>query len=372
MATGLLLLNLGTPDAPTPTAVRRYLREFLSDPRVLDMNRVGRALLLNLIILPFRPKKSAHAYQQVWDATRGSPLMYHSRDLTTQVAAALGPDWKVELAMRYGSPSIPDAMARLRAAAVDRIVVLPLFPQAASSSSGTAVARVMELAGTDWNVPALTVVPAFHDDPGFLDAFAAVGRPVLAELRPDHVLFSYHGLPERHMHKGDATGAHCLHKADCCAALGPVNHQCYRAHCYATSRGLASRLGLIPAAGELVGPGEAAATADGAIPYSSAFQSRLTKIPWIRPYTDHVLDELARRGVKRLAVFCPAFVADCLETLEEIGLRAREQFRAAGGDELVLVPSLNSSPAWVEAVCALARQHAGDGRGVRPAALRVA
>ncbi|MCX5747580.1 MAG: ferrochelatase [Proteobacteria bacterium] len=333
--TGLLLINLGTPDEPTTPAVRRYLREFLGDPRVLDMNGIGRALLLNLIILPTRPAKSAHAYQSIWDAKRGSPLMYHSQDLAAGVAAQLGAPWQVELAMRYGSPSIPDAITRLRDCT--RIVVLPLFPQYASSSTGTAVARVMELAGAAWNVPPIDLVPAFFDDPGFIASFEAVAKPVLAAFRQDHVLFSYHGLPERHIRKSDPTGTTCLTDG-CCDRFATAN--CYRAQCYATTRSLVPLLGL----------------AEGA--YSTCFQSRLGKTPWIQPFTDVLLDEIAKKGVKRLAVMCPAFVADCLETIEEIGMRAKEQFLAAGGEDLVLVPSLNATPVWVDAVSAIARRHA--------------
>ncbi|HVK88596.1 MAG TPA: ferrochelatase [Kofleriaceae bacterium] len=338
MAHGLLLINLGTPDEPTTPAVRRYLREFLGDPRVLDMNSVGRALLLNAVILPTRPAKSAEAYRAIWDAERGSPLLYHSRDLVTAVAERLGAEWRVELAMRYGKPSIERGLDALVAANVDRIIVLPLFPQYASSSTGTAVARVMELAGKKWNVPALDVVPAFFDDPGFLDAFAAVGRPALDAAAPDHVLFSFHGLPVRQITKTDATGAHCFASASCCDTL--ANPHCYRAQCYATARWLAQRLAL---------PAER---------YTVTFQSRLGRTPWIQPFTDVVLDELAKAGTKRLAVFCPAFVADCLETVEEIGIRAKAQWKAAGGEELVLVPSLNATPAWVDAIAAIAERHA--------------
>lgn len=339
MATGLLLINLGTPDQPTTPAVRRYLREFLSDPRVIDINPVGRALLLNLIILPFRPKKSAHAYQSIWDPKRGSPLMYHSRDLAAGVASALGADWKVELAMRYGSPSIPAGIEALRAAGIDRIVVLPLFPQYAASSTGTALARVFQVAGQDWNTPWLDVVPPFYEDPGFLSAFAAVARAHGIE-KADHVLLSFHGLPERHVRKSDATGAHCLAQSSCCDRLVDANRNCYRAQCFATARGIARALEL---------PDDRTTV---------CFQSRLGRTPWIKPYTDEVIDQLARRGVKHLAVMCPAFVADCLETVEEIGMRAKEQFLAAGGQQLTMIPSLNSSPQWIEAVAALVRPHA--------------
>ena len=336
MATGLLLVNLGTPDAPTTRAVRRYLAEFLSDPRVLDGNPVGRWLLLHGVILRFRPAKSAHAYRSIWDAERGSPLLAHSRDLAAGVARALGDGWVVELAMRYGRPAIAAALERLRAAAVDRIVVFPLFPQYAASSTATAVARVMELAATGWDVPAIDVVPAFHADAGFLAAWQAVAAPALEAARADHVLFSFHGLPERQIRKSDPSGD-CL-RDGCCERLGAANAGCYRAQCYATARALAERLGV----------------AD----YTVCFQSRLGRTPWIQPHTDALIAELATKGVKRLAVLCPAFVADCLETLEEIGIRARAQWKAAGGEELVLVPSLNATPAWVDAVAALAERHA--------------
>jgi protoporphyrin/coproporphyrin ferrochelatase len=338
---GLLLLNLGTPDEPTAPAVRRYLREFLSDPRVLDINPIGRAALLNLVILPRRPAQSAEAYRKIWDPTRGSPLLFHSQDLTRQVSEALGSSWRVELAMRYGQPSIAGALDRFRQAGIDRLVVFPLFPQYAASSTGSALEAVLGQIAPRWNVPPVSVVPAFYDDPGFIAAFAAVGAPVLADARPDHILFSFHGLPERHMRKSDESGRHCLTSSSCCDAIDGANRNCYRAQCYATARALAAALSLEPDR------------------WTVTFQSRLGRTPWIQPYTDLVIPELAARGTRRLAVFCPAFVADCLETLEEIGIRAREQFRAAGGEELTLVPSLNSSPGWVAAVVALSRRPPG-------------
>ncbi len=327
MPTGLLLINLGTPDAPTTPAVRRYLREFLSDPRVIDINPISRALLLNIFILPRRPAKSAEAYRQVWDDERGSPLLAHSKDLAAAVQRGLGEDWRVVLAMRYGSPSIAAGIEALRGC--DRIVAMPLFPQHAMSSTETAIARVAELGAEP------QYIQAFYADPGFLDAFVTVAAPVLADARPDHVLFSFHGLPERQIKKtGDAR---CLVDAGCCDRPAVLS-TCYRAQCFATARALVARLGV------------------GA--HTVCFQSRLGRTPWLRPHTDVVLDELARAGTKRLAVMCPAFVADCLETLEEIGIRARAQFRAAGGEELVLVPSLNATPVWVDAVCTMARRQA--------------
>ncbi len=335
--TGLLLINLGTPDEPRPREVRRYLKQFLSDPRVLDIHPVWRFLLLHLFILPFRPKQSAHAYRKVW-SERGSPLLHFSRELAAAVGKRLGAKWKVELGMRYGQPSIASALERLRAAGADDIVVVPLYPQYSSASTGSSVEEVFRLAGKLWVVPNLSFVGPFYDHPGFLDAFAARGAPIIAAERPDHVLFSFHGLPERHLHKADASGRHCLASPTCCDAIVPQNRHCYRAQCCATARSLAARLDLEPSR------------------WSVSFQSRLGRTPWIRPYTDLVLVELARRGLGRVVVFSPAFVADCLETLEEIGIRGRDAFVAAGGQSLTLVPSLNAGPDWVEAVVQLIQQ----------------
>jgi len=336
---GLVLCNLGTPDDPSPGAVRRYLREFLADPRVLDINAVGRWLLLNLIILPTRPKKSAAAYQQIW-GERGSPLLWHSQDLVAAVRQRLGAGWAVELAMRYQKPSIASAMEALRAAGADRIVFFPLYPQYSASSTGSSIDEAFRVASRPWVTPTLSFIEPFYDDPGFIRAFAERGAPLLAADKPDHVLFSFHGLPERHMHKADDTGRHCLASAGCCDAIVPANRHCYRAQCFATARALAARLGL---------PAEA---------WSISFQSRLGRTPWILPHTDRVLPELVAQGKKRVVVFCPAFVADCLETLEEIGIRAKRDFLAAGGDSLTLVPSLNATPAWVDAVVGLVRRQA--------------
>ncbi len=337
---GVLLINLGTPEAPESGPVRRYLREFLSDPRVLDLHPVARWLLLNIVILPVRPARSAEAYRKVW-MKEGSPLLVHSRALASAVAGRLAGEYEVELAMRYGQPSLPEAVKALRARGVTEFVILPLYPQEAASSTSSTLARVYEILGEAWDVAPVRAVPAFHDHPGFLDAFAEVARPVIAEARADHVLFSYHGLPERHMRKSDPSGRHCLASAGCCDVLSDVNRRCYRAQCFATTRALAERLKL-----ESGG-------------YTVSFQSRLGRTPWIHPYTDVVLPELAKRGVRRLAVMCPAFVADCLETLEEVGLRAQEQFLASGGESLTLVPSLNAHPAWVDAVVRLVREADG-------------
>ncbi len=332
--TGALLINLGTPEAPEPGPVRRYLREFLSDPRVIDINPIGRWLLLNLIILPIRPARSAAAYRKVW-TPQGSPLLVHGRDLTAAVQQRL-PDWEIRLAMRYGKPSLREGLAALRAAGCDRIVAMPLYPQFASSSTGSTVEALYAEVGRHWNTPFVTVVPPFYEHPGFIEALSERGRPVLDELDPEHVLFSFHGLPVRHVTKSAPSGC-CRVDETCCAAITPENQNCYRAQCFATARALAKELGL------------------DQDDYTVSFQSRLGRTEWIKPYTDVVIEEMAKRGVKRLAVFCPAFVADCLETLEEIGMEADKSFREAGGDRLELIPAVNATDRWADGVAALLR-----------------
>lgn len=335
---GVLLLNVGTPDAPTTPAVRRYLAEFLGDPRVFDIAAIPRWLLLHGVILRRRPALSAHAYRTVW-TDEGSPLLVFSRRLAAGLQRALGERFEVVLGMRYRSPSIPEAFERFRAAGIDRIVLFPLYPQYASATTGTSLEACYRLAARPWNTPHLSVVPPFYDDPGTIDAFAEIGRPILEETGADHVLFSFHGLPTRQVRKGDESGgSHCLKPGwSCCASIVHANRSCYRAHCTATARALATRLGL----------------KDGG--WTMTFQSRVGKEVWVEPYTDVTIAELPKRGVRRLAVFSPAFVADCLETLEEIGIRARESFLAAGGETFHLVPSLNDHPRWIEAAARLVR-----------------
>lgn len=334
---GLLLINLGTPDAPTPGAVRRYLREFLNDPRVVDIHPIARALLVNVIILPLRPRRSAAAYQKVW-GERGSPLLVNSRDLTEAVQARLGAGWRVRLGMRYGNPSLRAALDEL-VGHVERLVVLPLYPQQAMSSTGSSLSEVFSQLAELPTAPPVCVTEPFYDDPGFLDAFAGRGRPILEKEKPDHVLFSFHGLPERQMRKADPSGSYCLASADCCAQITATNRGCYRAQCFATAKLLAARLGIAPA------------------DYTICFQSRLGRTPWITPHTDVVLPELVKQGKRRVVVFCPAFVADCLETLEEIAIRGNEDFRRVGGESLTLVPSLNAEPEWADAVVGLVKRH---------------
>ncbi len=330
---GLLLVNLGTPDSPTTADVRRYLREFLSDPRVIDIPAPVRWLLLNLVILPRRPARSAEAYRKIW-TDEGSPLLVHGQNLARAVRSAL-PDVDVELAMRYGSPSLQQGLERLEQAGCEEIIVFPLYPQFASSTTGSTLEAIYRTLAERWNTPSLRVVPPFYDHPAFIEALAKVGSEVLQQVQPDHILFSFHGLPKRHLHRSSSDGS-CLAREDCCMHMHAGNRHCYRAQCFATARALIAHLGL---------PDEQT---------TISFQSRLGAGEWIQPYTDEVLPKLAAAGVKKLAVFCPAFVADCLETLEEIGMQADETFRAAGGESLHLIPCLNAHPVWVDAVVKLA------------------
>ncbi|HYU32781.1 MAG TPA: ferrochelatase [Thermoanaerobaculia bacterium] len=330
---GLLLINLGTPDAPRPPEVRRYLRELLSDPRVMDMPGLLRFLLLELVILPRRPRASAAAYQKIW-SPEGSPLLVHGRALAAKVQERLGDAVQVELAMRYGNPSIADALDRFAEAGVSRLVMFPLYPQYSSAATGSSIERVLRLAAGRWNTPYLQIIPPFYDHPAYVEARAAVARPFL-DPAPERVFFSFHGLPERQIRKSDPSGNHCLVRADCCAEVEPANRYCYRAQCHAAARLLAERLG-VPEERRIV-----------------CFQSRLGRAPWLSPKTDEVLAAEARRGVRR-AVVIPAFVTDCLETLEELAIRGVEIWRRNGGETLQVVPALNASDRFADAVAEIA------------------
>lgn len=333
--TGVLLLNVGSPDAPRTPEVRRYLRQFLSDPRVFDVPAWKRQLILNLFILPFRPRKSAEAYRAVW-SEEGSPLLAITGAFAEGLRREL-PGFQVEMGMAYGRPSIAEGLDKLLNAGVSRVILAPMFPQYASATTGSVLEAAYKAAAAQYNVPPLVTVPAFFDNPGFLDAWTVLARPCLGEFEPDHLLFSYHGLPERQIRKGDPSGAHCLAREDCCETAVPANQYCYRRHCMETTKGLVERLNLDPAR------------------YSVSFQSRLGRDPWLAPATDERIAALAESGVKRLAVLCPAFVADCLETIEEIGMQGKETFLEHGGEDYALVPCLNSAPEWVRAFADLLR-----------------
>ena len=331
---GVLLVNLGSPSSTQVADVKRYLNQFLMDPYVVDLPWPLRRLLVSLI-LATRPKASAHAYASIW-WDEGSPLVVISRRVQQALQQRL--DMPVELAMRYGEPSIEQGLlAQAQRPGVREVLFMPQYPQHADSTITTSVEeakRVIAKHGLDLK---LNVVPAFYNRPEYIAALAQSVQPYLAEGF-DHLLLSYHGLPERHLRKADPTGSHCLASGDCCERASAATATCYRAHCSHVSRELAAALGLESAQ------------------WSQAFQSRLGRDKWIEPYTEARIDELAAQGVKRLLVACPAFVADCIETPEEIGDRAREQFIAAGGEELVLIPCLNDQPQWIDVLAAWARE----------------
>ena len=334
--TGLLLINLGTPESPHPSHVREYLREFLMDPRVIDLPVWKRWLVVQAILIS-RPRASGEAYAKIW-TEQGSPLLVHSRALAEKVAQRLG-GATVELAMRYGNPSIAAALQRLRNNGVDKVVAFPLYPQYSSAANGSSLDKVFTEAAKLWNVPDIETIPPFYDDPGFIAACAARARPVIESADPEKIYFSFHGLPERHIVKSDESGTHCLRSADCCTRIGSANRHCYRAQCHATARLLSERLGI---------PDEKRVV---------CFQSRLGRDPWIRPYTDEIMIEHARAGVKRAVIVSPAFVADCLETLEELGIRAVADWMANGGVRLDLVPCVNSHDLWVDALLDIVRRN---------------
>ena len=328
----LLLVNLGSPASTDVADVRRYLNQFLMDPYVIDLPWPLRRLLVSLILAK-RPKESAHAYASIW-WPEGSPLVVLSQRLTE----AVRPYWKegpVELAMRYGELSIERSLVKLAGQGIRKVTFAPLYPQFADSTTTTAVEEARRVIRDRKLDIKLSILQPFYDQPEYLDALVDSAKPYLQQDF-DHLLMSFHGLPERHLHKTDPTGAHCLKSDDCCQrAEGAVLASCYRAQCLQSSARFAELAGLQPQQ------------------WSVSFQSRLGRAKWIEPYTETRLDELAAQGVKKLLVMCPAFVADCIETLEEIGDRGREQFVEAGGESLQLVPCLNDHPQWAAALNSL-------------------
>jgi ferrochelatase len=326
---GILLVNLGTPDAPSGRAVYRYLIEFLTDERVIDIPWWKRQLLVRGVIVPFRYRQSTKYYKSIW-TDEGSPLKVYGQRVKTLLQKRLGDEFHVELAMRYQNPSIAEGLQALLDAHVEEIRVIALFPQYASATSGSVYQKVMEVIKHQPVIPKMTFVDAFATHPALIEAFAEVAKDYpLADY--DHVLFSYHGLPERQLKKADRRNW-CLKTKDCCKQLCLENRPCYSAQCYATTAALVSRLGL----------------AEGC--YSVAFQSRLGREPWLQPYTGELITQLAKQGKKKVLVFCPAFVCDCLETLFEIGEEYAHEFKQAGGERLQLVRGLNDHPKWIEAL----------------------
>jgi len=324
----VLLVNLGSPDSTSVADVRRYLREFLGDERVLDLPAPLRFALLEGIILRTRPKKSAHAYASIWQP-EGSPLVITSRSVRDKLASALGPQTPVYLAMRYGKPSIASVIAQMAGDGITEVLLFPQYPHYAMSSWETVVVKVFEEQAKLAPGLKITTVQPFYQDAEYIEALYTVTAPYLSQPH-DLLLFSYHGIPERHLRKGDSSKAHCTLVADCCTTCSPAHATCYKAQVLATTRALVARAGI------------------EANRYAVSFQSRLAGEPWLTPFTDHELERLPKEGKKRLLIICPAFVTDCLETIEEISVEGRDTFMTAGGQSFEQIPCLNDQPTYID------------------------
>ncbi|MEP0986401.1 ferrochelatase [Ekhidna sp.] len=324
---GILLVNLGTPDSTAVSDVRKYLHEFLMDKRVIDIPALPRFLLVNGIIAPFRAPKSAAEYRKLFD-DRGSPLKYYTEDITALLSKKLSEHYSVKFAMRYQSPSLKSVLEEFQKEEVASLHVIPLFPQYASATTGSIIDRVMEIT-RDWQIiPEVKFTSQFLEEELFIETIADQGRKLMEKEQYDHYIFSYHGLPERQIRKG-SYGDFCQ-LGKCCATLNEHNRYCYRAQCFETTRLVVAKLGIKEE------------------DYTVCFQSRLGKDPWVKPYTEDVLNELAKKGKKKVLAFSPAFVSDCLETTIEVGEEYHENFIEAGGEKWDLVPSLNAEEKWVE------------------------
>lgn len=328
--TGVLLVNLGTPDSSSSSDVYRYLIEFLTDRRVIDSPWLARQLLVRGLIVPRRYRESARIYKKIW-TPEGSPLKIYGKQVEKALQKELGDEFLVALAMRYRTPSIVDALQSLINADVDRLLIFPLFPQYASATTGSVHQHVMEIISKWEFIPEVHFINNFATHPSLIDAFCSVASPFPKE-QYDHVLFSFHGLPQKFLRKGDRSKKHCLQSDGCCKRLTSINKNCYSAQCHATANAIADQLNI------------------KASDFSISFQSRLGKEPWIEPYTLDTINKLAISGKKRLLVFCPSFVCDCLETTYEIGIEYGEIFKHHGGECLDLVPGLNDDPSWIKAL----------------------
>jgi ferrochelatase len=335
--TGVLLIQLGTPKSPKTSDVRTYLSEFLNDPRVIDLPWLVRVLLVNGIIVPFRAPKSAKIYKELWEHGNGeSPLLTHSMNLQDKLKEEFKSDnVTIELAMRYQNPSMDSVLERMRLANYDQIIILPLFPQYASASSGSAIEKAMNIIRKWWVIPEINIINQFWDNEGYINS--VVDRAMQFNLDDfDHILFSYHGLPERQVDKV-YEGTDLCGEQPCETEVNEKNKFCYKATSYATTRLIAEKLGITENK------------------YTVCFQSRLDK-KWLTPFSDKIVEEQAKKGAKKLLVFSPAFVADCLETIIEIGTEYQEIFEEHGGEKVQLVPSSNDHPEFVKGLVDLIRK----------------
>jgi len=333
--TGVLLVNLGTPDSPSVKDVRKYLFEFLNDPRVIDIPAFTRFLLVNLIIVPFRAPKSAKIYNELWtnnglpDGRKGSPILYYGKSVKKKLQETLGDDFDVQLAMRYQNPSMDDVLAEMYKKNLEKIIIVPLFPQYASATIGSIIEKAMKIIGRWWVIPEIKFINQFYNNENYINTVIEQAKKYNLD-KYDHILFSYHGLPIRQVDKVYIDGTLC-EEHNCESEINETNQYCYKATCYATTRLIAGKLKLKPEN------------------YTVCFQSRLDK-KWLEPFADKVVIERAKKGDKKLLVFSPAFVADCLETIIEIGVEYQQLFEEHGGEKVQLVESLNDHPMWIEAL----------------------
>ncbi|HEX7904966.1 MAG TPA: ferrochelatase [Chitinophagaceae bacterium] len=334
---GIVLMNLGSPDSTSVKDLRRYLNQFLMDERVIDMPYLKRLLLVKGIIVPFRAPKSAEAYRTIW-TKEGSPLIVITKQLQAALQQQLAEP--VEIAMRYGNPSIAAAFENLlkRDKDLEEVIAIPMYPHYAMSSYETAVADAKAVHAKRKYGFKLSFIKPYYNEPHYIDALATNIRPYLQQEH-DHILFSYHGIPERHLIKTDPTGCHCLKKENCCNEPSVAHATCYRHQCFTTTKLVTQQLGI----------------PEGK--YSVSFQSRLGRDPWLKPYTDFRLNDMPKEGIKKLLIVCPAFVSDCLETLEEIEERGKESFMEAGGESYKMIPCLNTHPLWVQALAGWVKEY---------------
>lgn len=327
MRTGILLVNLGTPSSPKPKDVFSYLNEFLTDARVIDIPFIPRNLLVRGLIVPRRYKASANSYKAIW-TEEGSPLLVYAKQAKEALQMNLGEDFIVEIAMRYKHPSIKESLKKFESLSLSKLIVVPLFPQYASATTGSIYEEVFSCLSKWMVFPELKILNDFYDHPTLIKAFSSIAREGNFESY-DHILMSFHGLPERHLKKADKH-SYCLQCTGCCDALNEKNKRCYSAQCYATARAIANDLGL------------------SSKDYTVCFQSRLGKDPWISPFTSQIIKTLPKQGYKKVLVMCPAFICDCLETIYEIGVEYQEEFHQYGGESLTLMRGLNNHPLWIQ------------------------
>jgi ferrochelatase len=335
---GIILLNLGSPDSTAPKDVHKYLMEFLMDKRVIDYPYLFRKILVGGLIVPFRASRSAEAYSTIW-TKEGSPLVVLTRQLQQALEGQL--DTPIEIAMRYGNPTMGDAYDSIlrRMPDVEEVIAIPLYPHYAMASYETAVEFAQAIHRRNKYSFRLNFIKPFYNDTHYLRALSEQIRPWLSQ-EYDHILFSYHGVPARHIRKTDPTRSHCLNSADCCDLASPAHATCYRHQCFVTTKEMVRQLSI----------------PEGK--YSNSFQSRLGK-GWLEPFTDVRLEEMPKEGIRKLLILCPAFISDCLETLEEIAIRGKESFLNAGGESYTMIPCLNTDPLWVQALAGWVRDYAG-------------